>query len=210
MQGRTHTCGELRLSDAGAQVTLAGWYENLRKVSKNLGFLILRDFYGSTQVVIETEEMMAKIEDLNYESTLSIRGTVRERSNKTDTIATGEIEVVPSEIEVLGKCRYNELPFQIARSKEADENIRLKYRYLDLRRPDLQNNLHCAAQQNCGGSADQYDGSRIYGDHNADSDLLVPRGSQGLSGAFPQSSGEILCAPPGAPTVQAAFDGVRV
>ncbi len=141
MQGRTHTCGELRLSDAGAQVTLAGWYENLRKVSKNLGFLILRDFYGSTQVVIETEEMMAKIEDLNYESTLSIRGTVRERSNKTDTIATGEIEVVPSEIEVLGKCRYNELPFQIARSKEADENIRLKYRYLDLRNPAVRERI---------------------------------------------------------------------
>ena len=141
MQGRTHTCGELRISDAGARVTLAGWYDNLRKVSKNLGFLILRDFYGVTQVVIETEEMMAKIEDLNYESTISVQGTVRERSNKTDTIATGEIEVVPSEIEVLGRCRYNELPFQISRSKEADENTRLKYRYLDLRNPAVRDRI---------------------------------------------------------------------
>ncbi len=141
MQGRTHTCGELRLSDAGARVTLAGWYDNLRKVSKNLGFLILRDFYGVTQVVIETEEMMAQVEELNYESTISVSGTVRERSNKTDTIATGEIEVVPTKIELLGRCRYNELPFQISRSKEADENTRLKYRYLDLRNPAVKERI---------------------------------------------------------------------
>ena len=58
IQSRTHNCNELRLSDAGKNVTIVGWYENIRKVSKNLGFLILRDFYGTTQVVIETEEMM--------------------------------------------------------------------------------------------------------------------------------------------------------
>ena len=60
-QSRTHTCNELRLADAGKTVTLVGWYENLRRVSKNLGFLILRDFYGTTQIVIETEEMMEQI-----------------------------------------------------------------------------------------------------------------------------------------------------
>ncbi len=141
MQGRTHTCGQLRLADAGAEVKIVGWYANLRKVSKNLGFLILRDYYGVTQVVIETEEMMDVVDGINYESTIAVTGTVRERSNKTDTIPTGEIEVVPAKIEVLGKCIYNELPFQIDRSKEADENTRLKYRYLDLRNPAVKERI---------------------------------------------------------------------
>ena len=119
-QSRTHTCGELRLSDAGKTVTLAGWYENLRRVSKNLGFLILRDFYGTTQIVIETEEMMEQISKVNTESTISVTGTVRERSSKNANLPTGEIEVVPEKIEILGKCIYNELPFEINRSKEAE------------------------------------------------------------------------------------------
>ncbi len=141
MQGRTHTCGALRISDAGAQVKIVGWFDNLRKVSKNLGFLILRDFYGVTQVVIETEEMMNVVDGINYESTISVCGTVRERSSKNASLPTGEIEVVPEKIELLGKCRYNELPFQIARSREADENTRLKYRYLDLRNPAVKDKI---------------------------------------------------------------------
>lgn len=141
IQSRTHTCNELRISDAGKKVTIVGWYENMRKLSKNLGFLILRDFYGITQVVIETEEMMEKLAGVNNESTLSITGIVRERSSKSDKIATGEIEVVPENITVLGKCIYNELPFEINRSKEADENIRLKYRYLDLRNPAVRDKI---------------------------------------------------------------------
>ncbi len=140
-QSRTHTCNELRLANVGETVTLAGWYENLRKVSKNLGFLILRDFYGTTQAVIETEEMMAKLSGVNTESTLSITGVVRERSSKNAALPTGEIEVVPTEIKVLGRCRYNELPFEINRSKEADENTRLKYRYLDLRNPAVKERI---------------------------------------------------------------------
>ena len=94
MQGRTHTCGALRISDVGAQVKIVGWFDNLRKVSKNLGFLILRDYYGVTQVVIETEEMMNVIDGINYESTISVSGTVRERSSKNAALPTGEIEVV--------------------------------------------------------------------------------------------------------------------
>ena len=140
-QSRTHTCSELRLSDVGKTVTLVGWYENMRKVSKNLGFLILRDFYGTTQAVIETEEMMAKLSGVNNESTLSVTGVVRERSSKNANLPTGEIEVVPTDIQVLGRCRYNELPFEINRSKEADENTRLKYRYLDLRNPAVKDRI---------------------------------------------------------------------
>lgn len=140
-QSRTHNCNELRLSNAGEKVTLVGWYENLRKVSKNLGFLILRDFYGTTQIVVETEEMMEKLDGVNKESTISVTGTVRERSNKNTELPTGEIEVVPEGIEILGKCIYNALPFEINQSREADENTRLKYRYLDLRNPSVKSKI---------------------------------------------------------------------
>ena len=140
-QSRTHNCNELRIEHAGQTVTLTGWYENLRRVSKNLGFLILRDFYGTTQLVIETEEMMEKLSGVNTESTLSVTGTVRERSSKNPSLPTGEVEVVPESIEILGRCRYSELPFEINRSKEADENTRLRYRYLDLRNPAVKERI---------------------------------------------------------------------
>ena len=140
-QYRTHTCGELRLADAGKTVTLVGWMENVREVGSNFAFVVLRDFYGTTQVVIESEEMMAVVKPLNKESTISVTGLVRERESKNKKIATGEIEVVPTEIKVLGRCRYNELPFEINRSREADETQRLKYRYLDLRNPAVKQNI---------------------------------------------------------------------
>lgn len=140
-QSRTHNCNELRIENVGEKVTIVGWYDNMRKVSKNLGFLVLRDFYGVTQAVIETEEMMEALSGVNNESTLSITGTVRERSSKNTNLPTGDIEVVPEKIEVLGKCIYNELPFEVTRSKEADEAVRLKYRYLDLRNPEVRDKI---------------------------------------------------------------------
>ena len=140
-QSRTHNCGELRLSDAGKTVTLVGWMENVREVGANLAFVVLRDFYGTTQLVIESEEMMNVIKSINKESTIRAAGIVRERASKNSKIATGEIEVVPETIEILGRCRYNELPFEINRSREADETVRLKYRYLDLRNPAVKANI---------------------------------------------------------------------
>ncbi|MBQ7330602.1 MAG: aspartate--tRNA ligase [Oscillospiraceae bacterium] len=140
-QSRTHNCGELRLCDAGKQVTIVGWLENVREVGSNFAFLVLRDYYGTTQVVVETEEMMQRIKSINKESTISVTGTVRERESKNQKLATGEIEVVPQSIEVLGKCRYNQLPFEINKSKDADENVRLKYRFLDLRNPAVKKNI---------------------------------------------------------------------
>ena len=141
VQSRTHTCGELRLSDAGKTVTLVGWMENIREVGSNFAFVVLRDFYGTTQVVIENEAMMAVVKPLNKESTISVMGVVRERESKNPKLPTGDIEVVPAEIKVLGRCRYNELPFEINRSREADESQRLKYRYLDLRNPAVKKNI---------------------------------------------------------------------
>jgi len=140
-QSRTHTCGQLRLANAGETVTLAGWLENVREVGNNFAFAVLRDYYGTTQVVIENAEMMATIKPINKESTLQVTGVVRERESKNPKQATGEIEVVPTAIKVLGKCRHNQLPFEINKSKDADENVRLKYRYLDLRNPAVKQNI---------------------------------------------------------------------
>ncbi len=141
MQNRTHTCGELRLSDAGKQVKISGWMENVRVVSANLAFVVVRDFYGTTQVVAETEDMVNTFKAITKESTISVEGTVRERDSKTDKMATGDIEIVPAKVEVLGRCQHSELPFQINRSREADEAQRLKYRYLDLRNPAVKKNI---------------------------------------------------------------------
>ncbi len=141
LQSRTHNCGELRLSDAGKSVTINGWMENVREVGSNFAFIVLRDFYGTTQVVVENEEMMSVIKGINKESTISVTGTVRERESKNPKLPTGEIEVVPQSITVLGKCRHNQLPFEINKSKDADENVRLKYRYLDLRNPEVKKNI---------------------------------------------------------------------
>ena len=141
MQSRTHTCAALRAENIGETVRLVGWMENVREVGGNLAFLVLRDFYGTTQIVVETEEMMAVVKPLNKESTIAVEGVVRERSSKNPKQATGDIEVVPTKIEVLGRCRYNTLPFEINRSREADEAVRLKYRYLDLRNSAVRDNI---------------------------------------------------------------------
>ena len=143
---RTHTCGELRMEDVGREVKLAGWMENLREVGQNLAFLVLRDFYGTTQVVLETEETVQAAKGLNKETVIAVSGKVRERDSKNPRLPTGDIEVVPDKIEVLGRCRYNELPFPINRSREADESTRLKYRYLDLRNPEVKRNIVLRSQ----------------------------------------------------------------
>ena len=140
-QSRTHNCGELRLSDVGKTVTLAGWMENVREVGSSLAFVVLRDFYGTTQLVLETEELLKTVRGINKESTIGVTGVVRERASKNPKQPTGEIEVVPTEIKILGRCRYNELPFEINRSRDADESVRLKYRYLDLRNPAVKSNI---------------------------------------------------------------------
>ncbi len=146
-QSRTHTCGELRLANVGEKVTIVGWMENVREVGATLAFVIVRDFYGTTQAVIENNDaLMALVKGLNCESTISVTGTVRERSSKNPKLPTGDIEIVPESIEVLGRCIYNELPFEINRSREADENTRLRYRYLDLRNPEVKSKIVMRSQ----------------------------------------------------------------
>jgi len=141
VQNRTHNCNELRMEHVGQQVKICGWMENVRVVSASLAFVVIRDFYGTTQVVADTEDMVNTFKAINKESTISVEGVVRERDSKNPNQATGDIEVVPAKVEVLGRCRHNELPFQINRSREADEMQRLKYRYLDLRNPEVKSNI---------------------------------------------------------------------
>ena len=141
MQSRTHNCGELRIGDAGKSVRVVGWMENVREVSGNLSFVDVRDFYGTTQVVAETEDMVSVFKGITKESTVAVEGVVRERASKNPNMPTGDIEIVPERVEVLGRCRHGELPFQINRSREADEATRLKYRYLDLRNPEVKKNI---------------------------------------------------------------------
>lgn len=143
---RTHTCGELRMEDVGKAVTLAGFLENFREVGANLGFAVLRDFYGFTQVVCETEVMVKAFKALNKESTLQVTGMVRERDSKNPNMPTGDIEVVPQTLTVLGRCRHNALPFEVNRSREADESARLRYRYLDLRNSEVKKNIILRSQ----------------------------------------------------------------
>jgi aspartyl-tRNA synthetase len=140
-QMRTHTCNELRLEHVGQQVKIVGWMENVREVGSGLAFVVIRDFYGTTQVVAETEEMVKAFRGITKESTISVEGIVRERDSKNPKQATGDVEIVPQTVTVLGRCRYNELPFEINRSREADETLRLKYRYLDLRNPAVKQNI---------------------------------------------------------------------
>jgi len=208
IQSRTHNCGQLRISEAGEKVTLVGFYDNMRKVSRNLGFLILRDFYGVTQIVIETEEMMAKLNGVNNESTLSITGIVRERSSKNASLPTGEIEVVPEEIKVLGKCIYNELPFEINRSKEADEATRLKYRYLDLRNPEVKSRIVLRSKivSELRSRMTEHDFLEI----TTDPDLFFSGGCKRLSGTVQKPSRQVLCTASGTAAVQAASDDLRI
>ena len=111
MQSRTHTCGQLRIENAGEHVTLVGWMENVRVVGNNFAFIVLRDFYGTTQVVVEDEADLKVIKGINKESTISVEGTVRERASKNPNQPTGDIEVVPEKIELLEKAGFRDLRF---------------------------------------------------------------------------------------------------
>ena len=146
MKYRTHYLNQLRLENVGEKVVLSGWLENVRKVGKNFAFLVLRDFYGTTQAVVEDEKNYEQLCQINSESVERNEGVVRERSSKNSQMETGDIEVVVENLSVLGKCEHNELPFKINFSKDVDENIRLKYRYLDLRNPLVKKNIVLRSQ----------------------------------------------------------------
>ena len=137
---RTHNCGELNINDVGKRVRLAGWIQNIRDLGA-MAFLTLRDHYGVTQIVIsDNPDLHAQIKNYHKESVISVLGTVSKRSDVNPNMPTGYIEIIPEEIQLLSKAK-SQLPFEIATSLDAREELRLKYRYLDLRNEKLHNNI---------------------------------------------------------------------
>ena len=139
---RTHNCNELRITDVGKQVRLAGWVQKIRNLGK-MAFIDLRDEFGITQIIISDDEKLQKqMSDLTTECAVSISGKVSERSSKNKEIQTGDIEIIAEEIRVLGKCK-NVLPFEINQkeAQEVREDLRLEYRFLDLRNDKIHQNI---------------------------------------------------------------------
>ncbi|MCR5652448.1 MAG: aspartate--tRNA ligase [Ruminococcus sp.] len=140
---RTVSCGELREENIGQEVRVAGWVENIRDHG-GVMFLDIRDEYGVLQVVVHDDELLKNI---NRECTVTLGGKVVKRDEDTinPKIATGYVEVHTEDIKVLGKCK-NELPFEVATSKNTNEDVRLRYRFLDLRNPKVHNNILLRSQ----------------------------------------------------------------
>ena len=138
---RTNTCGELRLSDAGKKVTLAGWVQRSRKMG-GMTFVDLRDRYGITQLVFNEEadaELCALANKLGREYCIQVEGTVNERQSKNNKIPTGDIEIIADKLNILSQSATP--PFTIEDNTDGGDDIRMKYRYLDLRRPCVRHNL---------------------------------------------------------------------
>ncbi|MDR1598681.1 MAG: aspartate--tRNA ligase [Oscillospiraceae bacterium] len=139
---RTHTCGELTATQAGQTATLNGWLDNVRDLGA-MAFFVIRDFYGATQAVARTPEVLAKIRSIPIESTLAVTGAVVPRESPNPRMPTGAVELIPGgpdDIEPLGLC-LDQLPFDISSSGESREDLRLKYRFLDLRNPANQRKI---------------------------------------------------------------------
>ncbi len=138
---RSHTCGELRISDVNKQVTLAGWVQRSRKMG-GMTFIDLRDRYGITQLVFNEEvdaELCEQANRLGREFVIQVKGTVNERFSKNKNIPTGDIEIIVSELNVLNSSLTP--PFTIEENTDGGDDIRMKYRYLDLRRANVRSNL---------------------------------------------------------------------
>ena len=138
---RSHTCGELNLKNQGQSITLSGWVQNLREFGK-LTFLDLRDRYGITQIVFNAEEnevLYKKALELNREFVIQIKGSVKERENKNLNIPTGEIEIIASDLTILNSSEIP--PFTIIDDTDGSEELRMKFRYLDIRRNPLKDKL---------------------------------------------------------------------
>ena len=138
---RTNTCGELRLSDAGKEVTLAGWVQRARKMG-GMTFVDLRDRYGITQLVFneaDNADLCGEANKLGREYCIQVKGVVNERQSKNNKIPTGDIEIIAKELKVLSSSQTP--PFTIEENTDGGDDLRMKYRYLDLRREAVRKNL---------------------------------------------------------------------
>jgi aspartyl-tRNA synthetase len=158
---RTHTCGQLRPEHIGQKVRLSGWVDTIRDHGGVL-FVDLRDYYGITQIVLHDDSMLAGV---NREACISVTGTVDRRDDETvnPKLETGLVEVAADSLEILGQCE-NMLPFDPKSSLETREDVRLQYRYLDLRNTSMRDNQL---------SARLYGGQRICGDTNSYTHCII-------------------------------------
>jgi len=138
---RTHNCGELRIGDVGKTVRLSGWVNSIRNLG-GLLFVTLRDHFGITQLVIKNEKLF---DNVTKETTITVTGVVVERESKNPKMPTGDIEVVADQLTILGKAQ-NVLPFEISEAPNTKEELRIKYRYLDLRNPETHKILETRAK----------------------------------------------------------------
>ena len=188
---RTHTCGGLGKSDVGQKAKLAGWIHSVRDHGGVI-FIDLRDHYGKTQVVVNPKmDFYQELEKWRVETVVGFTGTVVARTPETvnPKLATGEIELVAEEMAVLGETE--QIPFQVAKDEQAPEALRLEYRFLDLRREELHNNIVLRVS-------------------DADPDQQFARRRTRLSRAEPRSSRSVLRSSAESPAVQAAADGCRI
>ena len=138
---RSNTCGELRLADAGRQVTLAGWVQRIRNMG-GMTFIDLRDRYGITQIVFNHEtdaELCDRANKLGREFVLQVTGQVNERYSKNKHLPTGDIEIIANDFKILNTSKIP--PFTIEEDTDGGDDLRMRYRYMDLRRPNLLRNL---------------------------------------------------------------------
>ena len=145
MAYRTHNCNQLRKEDEGKKVAICGWLDSKRDKG-GLLFAVIRDYYGVTQVVATEEPCLTQLREIPTESTVRVEGTVVLRSSPNEKLPTGLIEIVPEKVEVLGRRTTQALPFEVNRSTEAGEDVRLKYRFLDLRNPAVKEKIILRAQ----------------------------------------------------------------
>ena len=139
MKYRTNTCGELNITNVGQVVKLSGWIQKIRNLGK-MAFIDLRDEFGITQIIVG-EDLQDVLKDLTTETAITVDGKVEKREKVNDKLKTGEIEVIANNLEIVGKCK-NVLPFEInSMVDDAREDLRLEYRFLDLRNEKLHNNI---------------------------------------------------------------------
>ena len=139
---RSHNCGELRIKHVGLEVKLSGWIHKIRDKG-SLIWIDLRDRYGITQIIVDTNEssknLVEQVKKVGREYVISVKGTVKERESKNPNIGTGDVEITLQEIEILNKSKVP--PFTLDENTDGGDELRMKYRYLDIRRNSIKNNL---------------------------------------------------------------------
>ena len=186
---RTNYCGDLRLGDTGKTVSLCGWVQRQRDLG-GLIFVDLRDRTGLVQLSFDDgtdQAVFEKASSLRSEYVIAATGTVRERESKTDKIATGAIEVYVTELRLLAKAETP--PFEIVEHSKANDMLRLKYRYLDLRRPDMQKMIPPQGYENRPGLLRR---AGLLRDRDPHAHQVHPRGRPGLSGPLPGPPRQVL------------------